>query len=142
MFEDETHYADQYSDKLNTLNDEFYNTNTDDFWFRTLEAPDKTFQKADWLISRLLDEVRGLPLEQEDLHTLIDHARGAKLYIFMVINNFDTQAATNIGRTHWQGVSSHESEQGEFHVLKLKNVLDTMPNLIQDIEMTQTMKNS
>ena len=121
MFDDETHHADQYSGKLDTLIDEFYKANTDDFWFRTFEASDETLKKADWLISRLLDEVYNelLPLEQEDLHTLIEHAHVAKLYIFMVISNFDTQAATNMGRTHWQGESSHESEDGKFHVLRL-----------------------
>ena len=145
MFKEETHYADQYSGKLDTLIDEFYKANTDDFYFRTFEAPKETFKKADWLISHLLDEVYTIilshtELEQEDLHTLIAHAHMAKLFIFNVICSFDTQAATNMGRTHWQGKSSHESELGKFHVLRLKNALDTIPSLIQDITMPQKLK--
>ena len=144
MFEDETHYANQYSGKLDTLIDEFYKENTDDFWFRTLEAPEETYNKAEWLISHLLNEVQNklIRLGQEDLHTLFEHTYMAKLYIFMVISNFDTLAATNMGRTKWQGESSHESEYGEFHVLRLENALDTIPSRIQDITMTQKLKNA
>ena len=141
-FEDETKHTDQYRGKLDTLTDEFYKTNTNNFF---LEEPDLNFQRPNWLIKCLLGEVRLLPLEQEDLHTLntlIGHASKARLDIFMFLGSFDALAATDFGRNHWQENSSHESELGKVHALKLQNAIDKIPSLIQDITMPQELKNA
>ena len=142
MFKGETYYAGQYSGTLYTSINEFYKANTEeDIYLRISEEPKETFIEASCLLSQQWDSDY-LQQVQEDLWPLLVHIYMARNFILNAVQHSDIQAATIMGRTNWQERSSHKSEPGKFHVLRLKNALDTMPSLIQDTTMTQKMNNA
>ena len=142
MFKGETYYAGQYSGILYTSIEEFFKANTsEDIYLRISEEQKETLNEANWLILQQWD-LDYIQQVQENLWPLLCHIYSARFFILHALRYSDIQAATITGRTYWQENSSHESELGKINVLRLKNALDTMLSLIQDITMTQKMKNA
>ena len=142
MSKGQGNYAGQYRGTSYTSIADFFDENTpEDIYLKMSKEPIESFNEANWLLSQQWD-LDYLQQVQGDLWPLLVHVDMARNFILGAVYYSDIHAVTILWRTNWQKRSSHESELGEFHVLRLRSTLDKMPSLLQNTTMNQKMKNT